>query len=132
MKLIYKKILWVLLGIIAFFSIIFFGALVAVSVNLATIFWGKIFPQIVIFTAYFIGVLLVYHGITLKEKPEYDLEFLKHAVINQVEADIEAGEYDSLDKLLTDLTEFNHELLYEYLSETGKANLKDGITHLRY
>lgn len=133
MKLIYRKTLWALLGVVIYASIITIGVVIFVNVNIATFFWGNVFPYIIIIIGSCLGGGWFWiKAFTLQDPPPYDLEFLKHEVINQLETDFEEQNFEALDKLLTDLTETQHELLFEFLSETGQKNLIEGLTHLRY
>jgi hypothetical protein len=59
---------------------------------------------------------------------------LCHAVINQLEADLNEQEYDSLDELITQLVkdEKTKKILIEYLSDTVKEFWLEGKTTPRF
>ena len=59
---------------------------------------------------------------------------LLHAVINQLEADFDDNEFESMDELLTKLieNEDNHEILIAYLSDSAKENWLEGRTKVRF
>lgn len=63
-----------------------------------------------------------------------DKELLEHAVINQLQADIEEGDFDALSKMLGLLIDSkkSREILIEYLSDTAKENWIEGKTTVRY
>lgn len=63
-----------------------------------------------------------------------DTNLLVHAVINQVDTDLNDMDYDSLDELLNKLIEIPEakELLIGYLSDSAKENLLEGLTECRY
>lgn len=59
---------------------------------------------------------------------------LLHAVINQLEADFENRDFDAMDEFITTLmkNEENHEILYNYLSDTAQENWLEGKTSTRF
>lgn len=135
MKLIYKKALWMVGGVLTYSLILILGAVVFVNVNVATFFWGEVFPFFILMLATISGVLMVLHGFMLKEPIPYDLNSLKHEVLNQLENDFDCKDLEALDEMLQCLLKDdrpNHEVLHAYLSDTGQQNLKDGLTHKRW
>lgn len=135
MKLVLRKALWILLGVAVYFVSLILGAIVYMNVNVATWFWGSFFPMAVIVCASMSGFYIALKGITLKDPPEYDLDLLVHAVINQLQTDFETTDLESMDEMLKCLIEDkerNHEVLYNYLSDTGQQNLKEGLTEKRW
>jgi hypothetical protein len=66
------------------------------------------------------------------EMTENDL--LEHAVLNQIEADLEGDEYDVISEMLQSLIskEESRNILIEYLSDSGKENWLEGRTNVRY
>lgn len=136
MKLIYKKILWALLGVVIYAGIIAIGGIIFVNVNIATIFWGKIFPYIIIIIGSCLGGGIFWvKAFSLTEPPEYDLGLLAHEVINQLEADFDSQDFEAMDEMIRTLTKNekpNHEIMYAYLTETGQQNLKEGLTAKRW
>lgn len=65
---------------------------------------------------------------------EIDDELLEHAVLNQLESDINEWDYDSYSKLIGNLlkNEENKKILFSYLSQSAQENLKEGTTTKRY
>lgn len=61
---------------------------------------------------------------------------LVQEIINQIEADIEAKDYEALDELLIMLINLDipkvETLLIGYLSESAKENWSEGRTKFRY
>jgi len=59
---------------------------------------------------------------------------LLHAVINQLETDFDDNEFDAIDELITKLMENmdNHEILYNYLSDSAQQNWMEGKTTIRF
>ena len=59
---------------------------------------------------------------------------LLHAVINQLEADFGDQDYDAMDELITKLMENsdNHDILYQYLSDSAQENWIDRKTKVRF
>ena len=59
---------------------------------------------------------------------------LLHAVINQLEADFDDNDYDAMDELITRLMENpdNHDILYQYLSDSTQENWLEGKTNVRF
>lgn len=65
---------------------------------------------------------------------EVNKDALEHAVINQLEADFEDQDYDSMSEMLQMLMkdDNNVEILINYLSDTAQENLTEGKTFKRY
>ncbi len=61
-------------------------------------------------------------------------ENLKHAVINQIETDLQHNEFEALDELLEKLmmTDTSNGLLIAYLSGSSIKNADEGLTYKRY
>jgi len=59
---------------------------------------------------------------------------LLHAVINQLETDFDDQDYDAMDELITMLMKNsdNHEILYNYLSDSAAENWLEGKTSTRF
>lgn len=59
---------------------------------------------------------------------------LEHAVINQLEADFNDLDFDSMSEMLELLikNEKNQEILFQYLSDTTQQNFIEGRTNCRY
>ena len=59
---------------------------------------------------------------------------LEHAVINQIETDLNDNEYDSISDMLNKLFEIEEAktILIEYLSDSAKENWLEGKTSIRY
>ena len=135
MKLIYKKILWAFVGIAVYAFILFIGAIIFVNVNIATMFWGVIYPLFMIAVACLGGAIFWNKAYYLTDPPEYDLDLLVHEVINQMEADFDSKDMEALDEMIKCLIKQdrpNHDILYQYLSDTGQQNLKEGLTAKRW
>ena len=63
-----------------------------------------------------------------------NLELLEHAVLNQLEIDLDEHDYEAVSELLELLLkdESNRKILYNYLSDLAQKNLKEGKTVKRY
>jgi hypothetical protein len=61
-------------------------------------------------------------------------ELLEHEVLNQIEADINDNDYESVSEMLQKLMEspISKEILYQYLSDSAQKNVKEGLTKKRY
>lgn len=61
-------------------------------------------------------------------------ENLEHAVINQLEADLQGNDFEPISELLQLLmtNEDNIEVLVGYLSDAALKNLEEGLTIKRY
>lgn len=61
-------------------------------------------------------------------------DLLEHAVLNQIEADLNSNDYDALSEMLQLLIskEESRNILIGYLSDTAKENWIEGRTHRRY
>lgn len=75
----------------------------------------------------------------MKEKRKlFDTEesknLLLHAVINQLESDFDDNDFDAMDEFITMLmkNESNHEILYNYLSDSAQENWLEGKTNVRF
>ncbi len=65
---------------------------------------------------------------------EHDKNLLLHAVINQLETDFDDQDYDAMDEFLTQLmkVEENHNILYQYLTDSAQENWLEGKTNCRF
>jgi hypothetical protein len=63
-----------------------------------------------------------------------DKNNLLHAVLNQIETDLDDQDYDALDELLQLLIDIPEakEKLIAYLSDSALENLNENLTHQRY
>jgi hypothetical protein len=63
-----------------------------------------------------------------------DLELLEQAVLNQIEADLNDGDFESFSEMMEQLLkdEKNRLILFNYLSDTAQKNLKESKTVIRY
>lgn len=61
-------------------------------------------------------------------------DLLEHEVLNQIEADLNDNDYESISEMLQKLMEspISKEILYQYLSDSAQKNLKEGLTKKRY
>ena len=138
MKLIYQSFLWALVGTIVYLAIIGIGVTVFLNVDISTFFWGLIFPIIVIVIAFIGGGVFWFKAIALYTnpmvEPEYDLGLLAHEVINQLESDFECEDFEGMDDMIRTLLKNerpNHEVMYDFLSESARQNLKEELTAKR-
>ena len=133
MKFWIKRLLIALLGVAVYSVTLVLGAIVFVNVNVATVFWGNIFPIFVLLVACLGGGIFWVKAYGLREAPEYDLELLKHEVINQLEADFEENYFESMDGLFQTMIDRGYyDLLYDFIGETAQENLKEGLTAKRW
>jgi DNA-binding SARP family transcriptional activator len=65
---------------------------------------------------------------------EEDNNLLEHAVINQIETDLNDKDYDALSEMIKNLIHLEpaRKVLIEYLSDTAKENWLEGKTSIRY
>jgi predicted CopG family antitoxin len=63
-----------------------------------------------------------------------DLELLEQAVLNQIEADLNDGDFESFSEMMEQLLkdEKNRLILFNYLSDTAQKNLEEEKTVSRY
>lgn len=63
-----------------------------------------------------------------------NLELLEHAVLNQLEIDLDEQDYDAVSEMLELLLQDkrNQEILFNYLSDSAQKNLKESKTVKRY
>lgn len=135
MKTWQKRVLWILAGLIAYCAVITIGVIVFLNVNIATFFWGNIWPPFIVIASSLAGMLCWYRAIEITAPPPYDLNLLVHAVINQLEADFEIKDFDAMSEMIECLLKHdrpNHDVLYQYLGDTAQHNLKEGLTAKRW
>jgi hypothetical protein len=104
-------------------------------VNITTFFWGEIWPPFIVILSSFAGIFCWVRAVEITTPPPYDQDLLVHAVINQMETDFGSNDLESLDEMIKCLIKNrhpNHEVLYNYLSETAQENLKEGLTAKRW
>ena len=63
-----------------------------------------------------------------------DKDLLEHAFINQLETDFDNQDYDAMSEMIQLLIkdESNVKIITEYLSDSAKENLLEGLTPCRY
>lgn len=63
-----------------------------------------------------------------------NLELLEHAILNQLEIDLDEHDYDAVSEMLELLLQDkrNQDILFNYLSDSAQKNLKEGKTVKRY
>jgi carbamate kinase len=68
------------------------------------------------------------------EENNTEANLLEHAVINQLEADFDDQDFDSMSETIGLLlkNEEAKKILIEYLSDTAKENWLEGRTNVRY
>lgn len=101
---------------------------------------GDSLGKINIKTGKFIGnigcrkVLTDYWKENTQEAVELWNNLLEHAVLNQIESDLDEHDYDSLSEMIGLLikSEPAKKILIEYLSDTAKENWLEGKTNCRY
>jgi ABC-type uncharacterized transport system involved in gliding motility auxiliary subunit len=61
-------------------------------------------------------------------------DLLEHAFVNQLEADFEDNDFDSMSAMIQALleSEDNKQIILGYLSDSAKENLIEGRTSIRY
>lgn len=59
---------------------------------------------------------------------------LLHALINQLETDFEDQDYDAMDEFITTLMKNpdNHDIIWNYLSDSAQENFIEGRTFTRF
>lgn len=63
-----------------------------------------------------------------------NLDLLEHAVLNQIESDIQSQDFESFSEMMQLLLQNkeNQDILFNYLGDSAQENLKVGITFNRY
>lgn len=102
-------------------------------VYLIAAFFVVTIPTSVVFVVVFNDFIKKH--LKLKKKPDYDINLLEHAVINQIESDLGDNDFAALSEMLQNLISGkydNTEILYQYLGDTAQENLKEGLTVKRW
>lgn len=63
-----------------------------------------------------------------------NLELLEHAVLNQLEIDLDEHDYEAVSEMLELLLQDkrNQDILFNYLSDSARKNLEESKTVKRY